>query len=263
MKAWLYILVFLWPLVSIGQTGTDPAVEAFNRGDYETAHRAWRARAEQGDASAQFNLGIIWDNGLGVSEDDTEAFRWYRLAAQNGNADAQYSLGRLYYLGKVVPQDFSEALRWYRLAAQNGNADAEKLLSTMASSSTSASASSQSASDRIAFEGAKGAVVGVTLGLLGGLFWLTVHFVKRAKRAAEPKVREIASKSKTAIANISKSKEERLLAIDDKYFAAASDEILQGTQVRGLWAKALALAEGDEKKQKAIYVRLRAKQMSD
>jgi len=121
----------------------------------------------------------------------------------------------------------------------------------------------QTGADRLASKGVEGAIVGAVFGALAGLIGGIIYIAKRAKRAAEPKMREIASKSKTAIGNMSKSKEEKLLAIDDEFFATASDEILQGTQVKGLWAKALALADGDEKKQKAIYVRLRAKKMSD
>jgi TPR repeat protein len=43
-----------------------------------------RARAEQGYASAQYNLGRMYANGDGVPEDDAEAVRWYRLAAEQG-----------------------------------------------------------------------------------------------------------------------------------------------------------------------------------
>ena len=51
-----------------------------------------RALAEQGDATAQFNLGIMYDNGRGVPQDDAEAVRWYRLAADRGHATARFNL---------------------------------------------------------------------------------------------------------------------------------------------------------------------------
>ncbi len=54
---------------------------------------AQRTRAEAGDAEAQFNLGVRYDVGRGVPEDDVEAVRWYRLAAEQGDAYAQYDLG--------------------------------------------------------------------------------------------------------------------------------------------------------------------------
>ena len=56
--------------------------------------------AEQGHASAQSNLGLMYDNGEGVPEDDAEAVRWYRLAAEQGLAEAQSNLGFMYDKGE-------------------------------------------------------------------------------------------------------------------------------------------------------------------
>ena len=54
---------------------------------------ALRARAEQGDAGAQADLGLMYVSGRGVLQDFAEAVRWYRLAAEQGNVGAQGSLG--------------------------------------------------------------------------------------------------------------------------------------------------------------------------
>ena len=54
---------------------------------------ALRARAEQGDAAAQYNLGIMYGNGTGVPQDDAEALRWYRLAADQGGTGKAYQAG--------------------------------------------------------------------------------------------------------------------------------------------------------------------------
>ena len=51
-----------------------------------------RLAAEQGDADAQYNLGVMYDNGAGVPENKAEAVKWYRLAAEQGYASAQYAL---------------------------------------------------------------------------------------------------------------------------------------------------------------------------
>ena len=50
-------------------------------------------QASQGLAAAQFNLGVAYANGRGVPQDDVQAVKWYRLAADQGNASAQYNLG--------------------------------------------------------------------------------------------------------------------------------------------------------------------------
>jgi len=54
------------------------------------------ARAEQGDADAQNNLGVRYATGEGVTQDKVEAAKWYRKAAEQGNAYAQCNLGDSY-----------------------------------------------------------------------------------------------------------------------------------------------------------------------
>ena len=102
--------------------------QALKNGDYATALKEFLPLAEQGDAEAQFILGSMYREDLGVPQDDKEAVRWYRLAAEQGLALAQYNLGNMYRDGHGVPQDDKEAVRWYRLAAEQGLADAQSVL---------------------------------------------------------------------------------------------------------------------------------------
>jgi len=111
--------------------GFQAGVDAYNQGDYETAFKEWLPLAEQGEAEAQYNLGVLYDKGQGVPQDDTKAVRWYRLAAGQGNSAAQFNLGVMYANGQGVPQDDGEALRWYRLAAEQGKASAQNNLGVM------------------------------------------------------------------------------------------------------------------------------------
>ena len=82
---------------------------------------ALRVRAEAGDAEAQYSLGLIYDNGRGVPQDDAEAVRWYRLAADQGYASALTILGVMYATGQGVPVDDVQAHLWYDLAASRGS----------------------------------------------------------------------------------------------------------------------------------------------
>ncbi len=82
-----------------------------------TALREWRPLAEQGNANAQFFLGFMYANGLGVSQDYAEALQWYRKADEQGYAKAQNNLGLMYGKGQGVPQDDAQAHMWYNLAA--------------------------------------------------------------------------------------------------------------------------------------------------
>ena len=100
-------------------------------GSTDTEFEAMLARAEQGDADAQFNLARMYDEGEGVSQDKAEALRWLRSAADQGNSSAQHNLGVKYNTGRGVPQDYAEALRWSRLAAEQGIADAQFNLARM------------------------------------------------------------------------------------------------------------------------------------
>ena len=62
--------------------------------------------------------GYMYDTGEGVPKNDTEAVRWYRMAAEQGDATAQVNLGLMYANGRGVPQNNTEAVRWFRMAAE-------------------------------------------------------------------------------------------------------------------------------------------------
>jgi TPR repeat protein len=96
--------------------------------DDTEAVRWYRLAADQGNATAQTNLGYMYVTGRGVPRDYAEAVRWYRLAADQGNATAQTNLGVLYETGRGVTQDYAEAVRWYRLAADQGKVSAQSHL---------------------------------------------------------------------------------------------------------------------------------------
>ncbi|HUW26914.1 MAG TPA: tetratricopeptide repeat protein [Gallionella sp.] len=89
--------------------------------NYTEAVKWYRRAAEQGNTKAQSKLGAMYDIGIGVPQDYTEVIKWWRLAAEQGDAFAQCNLAAKYDHGKVVPRDFKEAVKWYRLAAEQGN----------------------------------------------------------------------------------------------------------------------------------------------
>ena len=99
-------------------------MDAYNGGDYATALREWRPLAEQGDPSAQFRLGSLYENGDGVPRDFAKARQWYEKAAAQGEAKSQFYLGIQSAYGEGGPLDLVQAHMWYSLAAENGNAHA-------------------------------------------------------------------------------------------------------------------------------------------
>jgi TPR repeat protein len=100
-------------------TGED-ADAAYGRGDLATAARLYGVLAAQGMASAQFNLGVLYDFGQGVPKDPAMALQWYRAAAAQGHAAAQFNLGGMYFDGQGVAPDQLRAYVWFTLAAIAG-----------------------------------------------------------------------------------------------------------------------------------------------
>ena len=95
---------------------------AYDSGDYDAALKEMRPLAEQGDAHAQNNLGLMYHHGQGVQQDYEEAAKWFRLAAEQGNSAAQYSLGAVYFFGDGVPQDYIRAYMWADIGVSKGAA---------------------------------------------------------------------------------------------------------------------------------------------
>jgi TPR repeat protein len=108
-------------------TGADLGMgrAAFEAGDYEQARKLWESVAKSGDPAAQVALGMLYENGLGVSADYARAVEWYLLAADQGDARGQYELGMKYLTGKGVERDNAEALTWLSKAAEQGLPEAQ------------------------------------------------------------------------------------------------------------------------------------------
>jgi uncharacterized protein len=86
----------------------------------------WCQRAAHSNlAWAQYNLGLMYRKGEGISQSDTEAAHWYRLAATQNFPEAQVKLADLYYTGQGVPLNYTQAAAWYRKAADHGKAEAQ------------------------------------------------------------------------------------------------------------------------------------------
>jgi TPR repeat protein len=90
------------------------------RQDYKKAIEWTEKAAKQGYVSAQYNLGVMYDNGQGVRQDYKKAKEWYEKAANQGDVDAQYNLGIMYDNGEGVKQDKKIAKEWFGKACDGG-----------------------------------------------------------------------------------------------------------------------------------------------
>ncbi len=111
-------------------------VEADKRHDFVAALRKWKPLAEQGHARAQYQLGIMYEYGRGVPQNDVDAVKWYTMAANQDIASAQYKLGIMYDNSWGVTQSNVEAVKWYKKAAMQGHAYAQYDLGLMFASGT-------------------------------------------------------------------------------------------------------------------------------
>ena len=92
-------------------------------------YNALKLTAEQGDADAQFKLGVV--KGIDVPQNNHEAFKWFELAAKQGHSGAQHNLGVMYAKGMGVPHNIIEAIKWFESAAKQGHSGAQYELGEM------------------------------------------------------------------------------------------------------------------------------------
>ena len=97
---------------------------------FRKAFEWFKKAAEQGEAVAQFNVGVLYLNGEGVEKDAKVAFEWFKKAAEHGYAVAQSNVGVFYLNGEVVEKDAKEAFEWFKKAAEQGDAGGQNNLGT-------------------------------------------------------------------------------------------------------------------------------------
>jgi curved DNA-binding protein CbpA len=109
-------------------SSTDNAKEMLNRAhdlhdqaQYAEALTLYQFLAEQGDAIAQFKMGVMYEMGQYVNQNYTQAVSWYHKAAEQGNSNARYNLAIKYQTGQGVTRDDTQAAYWYRKAAEIDN----------------------------------------------------------------------------------------------------------------------------------------------
>lgn len=162
----LILLLFLFNNPSNCLADFEDGLNASHKGDYVTAFREFRSLAEKGHAKAQLHLGIMYEMGLGIKQDYTEASKWYQMAAIQGNSEAQkkliemqkkglantypppvpdnyqgsttdpqaqYDLGVMYFKGIGVKKDPKTAYRWFYMAANQGHMRAQNDLAVLLS----------------------------------------------------------------------------------------------------------------------------------
>ncbi|KAG0376719.1 hypothetical protein BGX24_007313 [Mortierella sp. AD032] len=99
--------------------------------NYVLAMYLFRKAAVQGNSIAQYNIGLLHEEGHGVMKDSMKAASWYRKAADQGLKDAQSCLGTLYVKGDGIQKSNALALQWFVKAAEQGDTSAQFNLGCM------------------------------------------------------------------------------------------------------------------------------------
>ncbi len=112
------------------------AIDALQRGDFETSFVLTEALANDGDPLAQHFLGWHYHKGLGITVDDGKAVFWWQLAAKSGIPEAQQGLGWAYENGRGIDRDVEQAYIWYARAVASGDQTAQESLTQLARNMT-------------------------------------------------------------------------------------------------------------------------------
>lgn len=96
--------------------------------DYKNAAKWFQKAAQRGDVFAQYRLGYLYSEGLGLPQDHDKATAWFYEAAKKGDIKAQYQMGVAYYKGNGVSANTEKAIDWLMMAAEKGDKSAETYL---------------------------------------------------------------------------------------------------------------------------------------
>lgn len=98
----------------------EQGIRAFDKKDYQLAHKLWLPLAEKDIAEAQLFMAVLYRYGFGVDRDPTQSAKWFERSAHNGDVDAQNEVAFIYEQGWGVKQNPAEAERWYEIVRQQG-----------------------------------------------------------------------------------------------------------------------------------------------
>jgi len=125
MRFMFKVVLVLLLSFQTAQASLSKGLAAAQAGDFATAFELWLPIAEQGDVTAQFNIGLLHSKQLIPQASPEGAIKWYLLAASNNHPHAQFNLGIKYDKGLGVEQNAAEAFSWYFKAANNGHPQAQ------------------------------------------------------------------------------------------------------------------------------------------
>ena len=116
------VLLYLFSSLALKADDYVKAFEALERGDYETATYYLSFFASNGDSVAQYNLGLLYRDGLGVEKNPKVALSWFYLAAQQRHMLSNFAIAKLFEKYKYLADRTKGRLHFLKEAAFLGHA---------------------------------------------------------------------------------------------------------------------------------------------
>ena len=117
----LFIFCFIFHVQISYSNELEKGMFALEMEDYERALYYLSFEAAQGNPTAQYNLGLMYKNGIGVEKDFNEALGWFILASDNDHMLSKYALGLMYYKGEGIRKNYSKAMNLFLDASYKGH----------------------------------------------------------------------------------------------------------------------------------------------
>ena len=129
-RTWLALLIGM-SCCGASVAGLNEGLDALRKRDYAAAAKELRPLADQGNAEAQYRIGLMYEFGAGFPTDKAQGIAWFRRAAAQNHTAAQQELGVIYTNGDGVAKDDAQAVGWFEKAANLGNPTAQYNLGLM------------------------------------------------------------------------------------------------------------------------------------
>ena len=125
-KPFFVILICLFSKISFADF--DKGLKEYNNGNYESALNIWEPLAKEGVSNAQYNVGLMYHNGLGTKQDFEQAFKWLLKSSEQGNLNSIRLISTMYALGNGIKKDFIKSYMWAKIGADNDDQNSKILL---------------------------------------------------------------------------------------------------------------------------------------
>lgn len=125
-------LSFLCQPVAAARDAYGDGLKAYRAGQYAQAYKQLLPLARKKDARAMYLIGVMYQSGRAVPQDDPTAAGWFEASAKLGNASGQYALARATIEGRGVEKNRDKGIALLQLAAAQGHSEATALLGRLA-----------------------------------------------------------------------------------------------------------------------------------